>query len=152
MTHNSLQFEDRPARAVAWVPCELHSRDIEERSTRLRSWALIVGATIAGPPYVMLRGAGCARVCLPLLEWHPAHPETGVAVERNPAGPVARIGNATVMDAHEIAGAILAELGGPAAARGDAEFHPSVRGSSSGDIVIPVRPEVAAAHHVAVPA
>ncbi|MGH2608513.1 MAG: hypothetical protein ACRDHF_05435 [Tepidiformaceae bacterium] len=139
---NPIQFEDREARVVAWVPCELDARDIEERSNRLRSWALIVGATIAGPPYLVLRGAEGARLCLPLAEWYAAHPETGVSVERNPAGPVARLAGATVMDAHEIAGAVLAELGGHCKARGDAEFHPTERGALSGDVLIPVDPAV----------
>jgi hypothetical protein len=114
---------------------------MEDRANRLRSWALIVGATIAGPAFVTLRGAEGARLCLPLADWHPAHPETGVTVEREPAGPAVRVESATVTDAHEIARAILSDLGGHRAARGDTEFHPSSKGSLSGGLLIPVQPE-----------
>ncbi|MEX0784154.1 MAG: hypothetical protein WD557_16045 [Dehalococcoidia bacterium] len=138
MMRSAIQFEDREGRIVCWVPCELTARDMEERATRLRSWALIIGATIAGPAFVTLRGAEGGRICLPLKEWHPAHPETGVTVERQAAGPVARLENATVMDAHDVAQAVLSELGGRGAERGDAEFYPATKGSLTGDLVIPV--------------
>ena len=141
MMRSTLEFEERPARVVAWVPCELTSRDMEDRANRLRSWALIVGATISGPAFVTLRGAEGARVCLPLAEWHPAHPETGVTIEREEAGSFARVPDAPVADAQDIARAVLSEIGGPCSARGDAEFHPSSKGSLTGDLLIPVRAE-----------
>jgi hypothetical protein len=141
MMRNAIEFEDREARVVAWVPCDLTSRDLEERATRLRSWALIVGATIAGPAFVTLRGAEGARLCLPLAEWYPAHPETGVTVQRDPATPIARVANASIVAARAMAEDTLAALGGCRAASGDPEFHPATKGSLEGELIIPLHPE-----------
>lgn len=141
MMRTAIEFEERDARIVAWTPCDLTISDIEERGTRLRSWALIVGATIAGPAFVTLRGANEARVCIPLVEWYAAHPETGVSVQREPAGPVAVVRQAELADTHELAESTLAGLGGCRSARADAEFHPHAKGSPTGDLILPVHPE-----------
>jgi hypothetical protein len=149
MLRANMEFEERAARVVAWVPSELTNGDLEERTTRLRSWALIVGATIAGPAFVTMRGAEGARVCLPLAEWYPAHPETGVSVQREPATAVARLTGATVGDARALAEMALAELGGCHVASGDPEFHPVEKGSSDGDVVIPVQADAVPRPHLA---
>jgi hypothetical protein len=139
MMRTHIEFEERDARAVAWMPSDLTTSGIEDRATRLRSWALIVGATISGPAFVTLRGAEGGRVCLPLAEWYPAHPETGVTVEREPASSVARLYGATIADARTLAEMALAELGGCRAAGGDPEFHPTARNLLEGDVVIPLQ-------------
>jgi hypothetical protein len=133
-----LAFEDRPSLTVVSRPCELTPASIEEQSTRLRSWALIRGAPIAGPAFVAVHGRIGGRVCLPLGAAVYPHPETGLCLETIKAGEVARIAPVSLGQLFGEIDELTARLSPDRPLRGCAEFHPVVGGRGEATLVLPL--------------
>lgn len=141
----NVQRSHRPATILATTVTTLADNDIQAQATRLRSWALIRGATIAGRPFVRLRGTSAALVCLPLSGWTPAHPETGISLERNEEEDILVTPCAGLDEARALL-ARLRETGRASVCQtGDPEFHPAPDGI--GTLVLPLRAVSSIAPH-----
>lgn len=133
-----LAFEDRPTLTVVSLPCELTPASIEEQSARLRSWALIRGAPIAGPAFVTVHGRIGGRACLPLGAAVYPHPETLLCLETIEGGEVARITPGSLDHLFGEIDELTARLSPDRPLRGSAEFHPAVASRGEAMLVLPL--------------
>jgi hypothetical protein len=99
---------------AAWLPTSLSVTEIVHQTSRLRGWALMRGAIIAGSAFLTPCAAGGARIYLPLRRGCVPHPESGIRAERLPAGPVAVVGDVpfeNLVDYVDVLAALVAPHG-----------------------------------------
>lgn len=79
--NTSMKFVTTATVRTVAATCELNREAVEETAERLRSWALIRGASISGAAFVRLGVGGNAEVHLPTAGRVAPHPDTGLRID-----------------------------------------------------------------------
>lgn len=117
-----------PLRTVT-LQADFNLAAVTAAATRLRSWAMMRGVEIAGPPLLRLSGATACNVHVPLADEAMPHPETGIALDRCPGGESATLQDVRFGEVRAFVHELLAALGAPQHAA-SLEYH-----SLDGDFV-----------------
>lgn len=118
--------------------CSLQRDQIEARIQRLRSWALIRGTTIVGPPFVSFTLNGDASIHLPIRGDVVPHAETGLEAGPDAGGLFAHIDGIAIPRLLRQAEEAAAELGESIDSARPFEYHPSVQDLARGTLLIPM--------------
>lgn len=131
----SVSYRQRDGAAAVARKAEANLGSIEEETTRLRSWAAILGIPLLGTPFLRFPNGGVMVNIAIAREAHP-NPQTGVVESALPGGPALAIEEVPFEQIAAVLGGISAEE--PSAEGSQAEFHRSADGFGHGTLVIPI--------------
>ncbi len=131
-------FRKREGHAVVARDTDRTMAAIEEHSTRLRSWAAIIGVTPAGAPFLRLT-PGKVTVNLPIANEIETNGETGVHASVLCSGTAMYVEDVPFAEIERVVDELLPDLSETWVSAGPVEFHRGPDGFGSGTLVLPLR-------------